>query len=292
MDYRQDSEQGNYIKMLAADMAASGYFGHRGASPAQSAARDLRSATDFVSGFIGEVGLPPGGQVLEIGCGNGSVSLAFAYAGFHVCATDYSTSRCTLTNARVGDHGLPVRVVRADGTCLPVKSESQDLVICRNVYEHVGRPANLVAEIARVLKPGALCNLTAPNRWGIGQLIRDEHYHLPLLTVLPRPIAKAYVIRLMKRDAYFILQRVPGYGELRRQLERNHLQWSLLQPDLALVQRKFLEPQTTNRGLARRALQAAKSLRLSGALARLATGEPALKYAYSRWSLLLTKAAD
>ncbi len=50
----------------------------------------------------------------------------------------------------------------ADGTNLPLADESMDTVTCNAVLEHVRNPADLVAEMARVLKPGGYAQLMVP----------------------------------------------------------------------------------------------------------------------------------
>jgi SAM-dependent methyltransferase len=49
-----------------------------------------------------------------------------------------------------------------DGTNLPLLDESVDTVTCNAVIEHVPNPDDLVAEMARVLKPGGFAQLMVP----------------------------------------------------------------------------------------------------------------------------------
>ena len=55
--------------------------------------------------------LPPGGRVLDAGCGSGRDSLAFHRLGFQVTATEASAS---LTNLARAHTGLPVEVLTFD----------------------------------------------------------------------------------------------------------------------------------------------------------------------------------
>ncbi len=55
--------------------------------------------------------------------------------------------------------------VCADAQRMPVRSQSADAVICTEVLEHAPEPARVVAEAARILKPGGLFYLTAPMNW-------------------------------------------------------------------------------------------------------------------------------
>ena len=49
-----------------------------------------------------------------------------------------------------------------DGTNLPLADESVDTVTCNAVVEHVPNPADLIAEMNRVLKPGGYAQLMVP----------------------------------------------------------------------------------------------------------------------------------
>ena len=74
-----------------------------------------------------------------------------------------------------------------------------DTVICAQVYEHVPDAAMMMAEIYRVLKTGGVCYFTAGNRLNI----IEPHYHLPFLSVVPRPLAHLYVKWSGKGSHYY-----------------------------------------------------------------------------------------
>ena len=96
---------------------------------------------------------------------------------------------------------MSLPVVNGAGEQLPFGDTSFDLVIAWDVVEHVQNPALLLAELARVLRPGGRVLLTVINRFAF----RDPHYHLPLLNWLPRPLAEAIIERRgrSKRGADF-----------------------------------------------------------------------------------------
>ncbi len=86
----------------------------------------------------------------------------------------------------------------ADGGKTPFQSQSFDVIICAQVYEHAQDPNTLSAEIWRLLKPGGMCFFSGPNRWSPV----EEHYWLPFLSWLPRPLANQYM-RLAKRGKIY-----------------------------------------------------------------------------------------
>lgn len=85
-----------------------------------------------------------------------------------------------------------------DATKIDFPSATFDVVICSQVYEHVDSPEAMMGEILRVLKPGGYCYFAASNRlrWS------EPHYHLPLLSAIPRPLAHIYV-KLAGKAAHY-----------------------------------------------------------------------------------------
>jgi ubiquinone/menaquinone biosynthesis C-methylase UbiE len=55
--------------------------------------------------------------------------------------------------------------VIADLHRIPIASNSMDAVLCTQVLEHVADPDVMVKELHRVLRPGGVLYLTAPQGW-------------------------------------------------------------------------------------------------------------------------------
>ncbi len=58
-------------------------------------------------------------------------------------------------------------VIKADAEALPFKNESFDIVICRDVLEHLDQPSKAVAEAHRVLVNGGYYFVTTPNAYNV-----------------------------------------------------------------------------------------------------------------------------
>jgi len=86
----------------------------------------------------------------------------------------------------------------ADALDLPFDDASFDVTICSHVYEHVPDPRQMFVEIHRVLRPGGICFFSAGNRL----MWNEPHYNLPLLAILPRPLAHIYIRLAGKADYY------------------------------------------------------------------------------------------
>ncbi|MEO7910876.1 MAG: class I SAM-dependent methyltransferase [Roseiflexaceae bacterium] len=136
-------------------------------------------------------GALPGRRILDLGSGMGGTSVALGLAGAAPLAFEYNRAYCDIIRLRAGRYDLGLPVVNGAGEQLPFGDASFDLVIAWDVVEHVQDPGLLLAELARVLRPGGRVLLTVINRFAF----RDPHYHLPLLNWLPRPLAEAIIER-------------------------------------------------------------------------------------------------
>ncbi|MDE2196094.1 MAG: class I SAM-dependent methyltransferase [Gammaproteobacteria bacterium] len=86
-----------------------------------------------------------------------------------------------------------------DAMQIPFGAARFDVVICSQVYEHVPDAGRMFAEILRVLKPGGVCYFAANNRL----MLNEPHYNLPLLSVMPRPLAHLYIRLAGKAPHYY-----------------------------------------------------------------------------------------
>lgn len=95
-----------------------------------------------------------GKRVLEIGCGAGSSSIAFALDGAEVTASDLTEEAVRITKAKFEMLGLDGDVVQADAENLPFEDNSFDVVFSSGVLHHTPDTQKAIDEIFRVLKPG------------------------------------------------------------------------------------------------------------------------------------------
>lgn len=89
------------------------------------------------------------GTLLDVGCGGGSHSVAFAELGWTVTGIDVSEDQLRLARAR----GVDARQARAEQ--LPFDVASFDGAVSMWTHTDVEDFAAAAAEIARVLRPGA-----------------------------------------------------------------------------------------------------------------------------------------
>lgn len=103
--------------------------------------------------------IPPGARVLDAGSGAGFGTAYLSERGLDPVGIDSDEE--AVAQARESYPGPEVIV--GDITALPFEDGSFDAVVCFEVIEHVGRPAALVGELARVLRPGGLLAVSTPN---------------------------------------------------------------------------------------------------------------------------------
>lgn len=103
-------------------------------------------------------------RVLDLGSGGGLLGAALGDHEFTVVALDPSLASLEAGKARGGSSGRGISFVGGVGERLPFADGSFDAVVCMEVLEHVGDPAAVVAEAARVLRPGGMFIFSGPNR--------------------------------------------------------------------------------------------------------------------------------
>ena len=93
-------------------------------------------------------------DVLEIGCGTGVHTRLLAEAGAHVTAIDLTPTAVELTRRRLALAEQTATVVEADAESMPFADASFDFVWSWGVIHHSTDTDHVIAEIARVLRPG------------------------------------------------------------------------------------------------------------------------------------------
>lgn len=167
-----------------------------------------RKARTMIAVLQERLGELSGCRVLNVGGSAGIIDNYLAdYAGM-VIGVDIDEPAVAHAKASFQRDNLEFQV--GDALDLAFPAGSFDVVICSQVYEHVPDASQMMREIYRVLRVGGVCYFAASNRL----MWNEPHYNLPLLSVIPRPLAHWY-IRLMGRASYYYEHHFSYWG-LRR----------------------------------------------------------------------------
>lgn len=103
------------------------------------------------------------GDALNLGTGEGDYDRMVA--GYCRSLTGCDVNEDDLQHARALNRGvLNLRYESNDALALSYPDASFDLLVSCEVIEHVGRPEQMIREIARVLRPGGAAVMTFPSR--------------------------------------------------------------------------------------------------------------------------------
>jgi len=130
---------------------------------AEYAARLVAVTAHAVEPLLDAARVGPGARVLDVAAGPGHVSAACAARGAVPTGLDVAHEMVAAARARHPD--LDFR--QGDAQCPPLPDGSVDAVVGNFAILHFGRPAQAVAEYARVLAPGgsvALSTWDGPDR--------------------------------------------------------------------------------------------------------------------------------
>lgn len=137
-----------------------------------------------------------GARLLDLACGAGNYSLAWAELGARVTGLDFDHGLLVLGRGRERAPGTPPPAWSAgDAARLPFRTGSFDIVFCNSLLEHVPPWEAVVREAARVLRPGGLFVVYTTNR---ACPIQDEVRNFPFYSWLPDPVQRRVLAWIME----------------------------------------------------------------------------------------------
>ncbi|QEU96789.1 class I SAM-dependent methyltransferase [Streptomyces kanamyceticus] len=137
---------------------------------------------------------PADSRALVIGSGRGLPARGLAQLGFEVVAADPSPAATAL--ARDTDDGLGLTYVTTPAEQLALPDASFDLVYCADTLEITDRLDAVLAEAARVLRPGGAFVYDTVNRTPVSRLIYlGAFQRFPGTRIMPRDRYAAHRLR-------------------------------------------------------------------------------------------------
>tara|TARA_B100000287_G_scaffold103636_1_gene95869 strand:+ start:56 stop:751 length:696 start_codon:yes stop_codon:yes gene_type:complete len=108
-------------------------------------------------------------KVIDVGCGNGRhlKSLGFKLTDSEIIGIDQSAPEITKLNKEFDEsvckNGNAYKFITGDIREMDVPDNSQDLVVCSEVLEHVPNFEAVLEECYRILKPGSVMLVSVPS---------------------------------------------------------------------------------------------------------------------------------
>jgi SAM-dependent methyltransferase len=162
------------------------------------------------------IGSVRGLELIDLGCGFGSLSLVFALRGARVTAVDPNRPRSRVGEAVARHHGLDIRWAVGAMPDLSLPAESFGVAVMNNSLCYlVGRRERLTGlrHLRQALRPGGVVVIRNPNRLHPV----DRFTGVPLLGLLP-PAAAGTAARVLGRSRSHV--RLLSNAGARRELRR------------------------------------------------------------------------
>lgn len=157
-----------------------------------------RKAMAVIASYVQSVGRRTQDlSLLDIGCSTGYLTRHYGRFFRRVVGIDIDAD--AVAHARAENASASVTFEVRDAMDTGFARASFDAVTCSHIYEHVPDARRLLREIDGVLKPGGFCYFAAGNRLRV----MEEHYRLPLLSVVPKSVAHRYIRWTGKADSYY-----------------------------------------------------------------------------------------
>lgn len=172
---------------------------------AQARARKARKVIAILQDCLGTLDTL---KLLDIGCSAGLMTEQYASYFSDITAIDVDLPAVQHAARRNRSDKIQWSIMDSQQMGLP--DAHFDVVTCTHIYEHVPDAEKLMAEIRRVLKPNGVCFFGAGNRFSL----MEPHYRLPLLSVIPKPLAHLY-LRAAGRGKHYYETHLSYWG-LRR----------------------------------------------------------------------------
>jgi SAM-dependent methyltransferase len=142
--------------------------------------------------------LPPASRIVVLGCGPKPRTVTeLATLQYDVTAVEPVVGFAEAAQAFVGSRAS---VITGSAERIALPAESQDVVICESILEHVESPRLALSEVYRVLKPGGLAWFVSTNRWRFSLLGRNSEYNIPFFNWFPPVLQEAYVYQHLHHE--------------------------------------------------------------------------------------------
>jgi 2-polyprenyl-3-methyl-5-hydroxy-6-metoxy-1,4-benzoquinol methylase len=129
-----------------------------------SAPYDFADRDHVASVNLKLLGLDPESRILDFGAGRGALACELARRGYLVTACDIDGQKLGQLPDPCGPHPIATILLAVGARALPFRDGEFDVIVCREVLEHIPDYARALAELQRILKPGGILSVSVPAR--------------------------------------------------------------------------------------------------------------------------------
>jgi SAM-dependent methyltransferase len=116
----------------------------------------------------------PGADVLDAGCGTGSLTCLLAAAGHRVTGVDLAPRMVERARAKLDAAGLPARLLVGDASAPPTGEDTFDVVLSRHLVWTLPDPGAALRNWVSRLRPGGVLVLVE-GRWGGADAVAEPY---------------------------------------------------------------------------------------------------------------------
>ncbi|MGP8259642.1 MAG: class I SAM-dependent methyltransferase [Acidobacteriaceae bacterium] len=148
--------------------------------------------------------LPAGGDVLEVAPGPGFLAVELARnPGLRVTALEISETFVEIARRNAAEAGVAPQIVQGNASQMPFAGDSFDLLVCRAAFKNFAQPAQALAEMRRVLRPGGRA-LIADLRKDVSMAVINRYFDRIALSRWDRWITRLTFRLMLLRRAYTV----------------------------------------------------------------------------------------
>ncbi len=153
-----------------------------------SRAYNLRIRSETILEMVGDRTFE---NILDIGCGDGSLSRPLLRPQTHLTLLDITESMLEIARSNIPESfQANVTAIHGDVMAVDLRPEDFDLVLCMGVLAHVESPEAVIERISSLLKPGGLLIVTVSSGPHIMGRLRQVYLGLKGLITRPQHRAK------------------------------------------------------------------------------------------------------
>lgn len=129
----------------------------------------------FLAAFDDFVGMVPAGSALDVGCGEGHLSVRLAARGMTVLGCDPDPHVVAQANERLAAKGYPQACFVAGIADLTASRSAADLVVCCEVLEHVRAPEAALEHLISLSRNYLLLSVPREPIWRVLNMMRGAY---------------------------------------------------------------------------------------------------------------------